>query len=49
MSKKVKYKVKTIKLKPTCKVTPGRQEIIGKGSRRKKYRSIKEMGTIDQT
>ena len=49
MSKKVKYlpRQNPIKLKLSCKLTPGRQEIIRKGSRRRRYRSIKEQGTID--
>ena len=34
------YKVKN----KSCKLTPGRQEIIGNGSKRRKYRSIKEKG-----
>ena len=29
------------KLKPPNKLTPGRQEFIGKGRRRRKYRLIK--------
>ena len=47
MSKKVKYlpRQNPIKLKPPCKLTPVRQEIIGKG--RRKYRLINEKGTID--
>ena len=36
-----------IKLKPQCKLTPGRQEIIGKGIRRRKYRLFKQKGMID--
>ena len=49
MTEKVKYlpQQNPIDLKKTGKLTPGRLEVIGKGSRREKYRSIKEKGTID--
>ena len=50
MSKKVKYlpRQNPTKLKKkTCKLTPGKQEMVGKGIRRGKYRSTKKKGTIE--
>ena len=49
MSKTVNYlpRKNPIKLKPPSKLTPGRQEIIGKASRKGKNSSTKVKGTID--
>ena len=51
MGKKVKYlpQQNFIKIETPMQTDTGKQEIIGKGRKRRKYKSTKEKGTVDLT